>query len=253
MRAPVSILVPCFNNEDVIGHRLQELRWGDELVVCDSFSSDATVEIASGIADRVLQHEYVNSANQKNWALPQLRHDWVFVVDTDEVVSIQLRREVEAALSLPNNSVGFRIPRANIIFGRRMRHGLEWPDYQIRLFKKDSGRYVDRWVHASVTLDGPSGTLTSPLLHYPHQNLDSVRRTLLGRYTEWEARQRNEDGVRFSWAAAFARPLAAFFRRYVLLAGYRDGWQGAFIAVTWSVYVWLSYLKLRRLQRFSQP
>ncbi|HKC75541.1 MAG TPA: glycosyltransferase family 2 protein, partial [Chloroflexota bacterium] len=98
-RVPVSVLIPCYNSADVIGDCLESVSWADEIFVCDSFSTDATLEIARRYTDRIVQHAYVTSATQKNWAIPQLRHAWVLIVDTDERVSPALRREIEAALS----------------------------------------------------------------------------------------------------------------------------------------------------------
>lgn len=248
-RAPLSVLIPCFNNEDIIEECLQSVRWADEVVVCDSFSTDATCDIARRYADRLLQHEYRNSATQKNWALPQLSHDWVLIVDTDERVSESLRAEIERLLTSDASYTGYRIPRANYLFGRWLQYGDSWPDFQIRLFRRDRGRYQDREVHAHVLLDGPCGSLVSPLLHYPHRSLAGLRRVILQRYTTWEALEKNKRGVKFRWTQLIVRPLGAFVYRYGLRGGFRDGWQGLLMAGVWTMYVFISYLKLRRLQQ----
>lgn len=248
-RLPLSVLVPCRNNADIIEECLRSVRWAEEVLVCDSFSTDETCTIASRYADRVVQHDYRNSASQKNWAIPQAAHQWVLIVDTDERVTDALRQEIESVLEAPGEVVGFRIPRANHVFGRWLRHGDNWPDYQIRLFHRDRGRYEDREVHAHVLLDGPCGTLRSPLLHYPHRSLGTMRRVLLQRYTTWEAQEKNKRGVRFHWHQLLVRPLGNFVHRYVLRQGYRDGWQGLLMAGIWSVYVFITYFKLRALQQ----
>src|ERR687888_2625446 len=97
-RVPVSVLIPCYNSADVIGDCLESVSWADEIFVCDSFSTHATLEIARRYTNRIVQHAYVASATQKNWALPQLRHEWVLIVDTDERVSPALRRGIEAGV-----------------------------------------------------------------------------------------------------------------------------------------------------------
>lgn len=248
-RQPISVLVPCFNNEDSIEECLRRVRWADEVVVCDSFSTDRTCEVAARHADRVIQHEYRNSAAQKNWAIPLLTHPWVLIVDTDERVSPALRDEIDAVLRHPSDAAGYRIPRANHVFGRWLRHGNEWPDYQIRLFRRDRGRYEPREVHAHVLLEGPVGTLSEPLIHYPHRSFGSMRRVLLQRYTTWEASERYSRGIRFRWHQLIVRPPGAFLYRYVVRQGYRDGWQGFFMAAVWAAYVFVTYLKVRRLER----
>jgi glycosyltransferase involved in cell wall biosynthesis len=247
----LSVLTPCYNNEDIIEDCLRSVRWANEVVVCDSVSTDRTCEIARQYADRVIQHEYRNSAAQKNWAIPQVTHDWILIVDTDERVTPELRAEIERVLESPGERVGFRIPRANYLFGRWLRHGHNWPDYQLRLFRRDLGRYQDREVHAHVLLGGACGTLVNPLAHYPHRSLANLRRVILERYTTWEALERHKQGVRFRWYQLLVRPPGAFVYRYVLGRGYRDGWQGFLMAVVWSMYVFITYLKLRALQARS--
>lgn len=248
-RKPLSVLIPCFNNADIIEDCLESVRWADQLVVCDSFSTDQTIEIARRYADEVWQHEYRNSASQKNWAIPQLAHTWILIVDTDERVTPELRAEIEDVLCGPIAHAGFRIPRRNVLFGRWLRHGGNWPDYQIRLFHRDLGRYQDREVHAHVLLDGSCGTLHSPLLHFPHRSVANLRRVILERYTTWEAMERYKRGVRFRWDRLLIRPVGAFVYRYVVQQGFRDGWQGLFMAGVWGCYVFNTYLKIRRLER----
>jgi glycosyltransferase involved in cell wall biosynthesis len=248
-RALLSALVPCFNNEGIIEDCLRSITWADEIVVCDSFSSDRTLEIAGRYAHRVIQHEYGNSASQKNWAIPQVTHPWVLIVDTDERVTSELRGEILHLLETGTNCAGFRIPRANHLFGRWLRHGENWPDYQIRLFKRDSGRYEEREVHAHVVLNGSCGTLEHPLVHFPHRSLTNLRRVILQRYTTWEAMEKRRRGVRFHWYQLLVRPLGVFTQRYIVKRGYRDGWQGLLMATVWTCYVFITYHKLHRLEQ----
>lgn len=246
---PISALVPCWNNEDIIEDCLRSVRWADEIVVCDSFSTDNTLSIAGRYADRLIQRKYRNSATQKNWAIPQLTHEWVLIVDTDERVTPELRAEIESIIQNPGECAGFRVPRANHLFGRWLRYGDNWPDYQIRLFRRDHGRYQDREVHAHVLLDGAAGTLEHPLLHYPHRSLRNLRRVILQRYTTWEAEEKYKMGVRFHWRQIVVRPVGSFVYRYIVRRGYRDSWQGLLMAGVWSCYVFITYLKLRALQK----
>jgi hypothetical protein len=104
-------------------------------------------------------------------------------------------------------------------------------------------------VHADVHLDGPVGTLTSPFLHFPHRSFASIRKTLLGRYSGWEARQKQLEGTRFRWSQLAVRPVGALVTRVILKSGWKDGWRGLLMGSVWSVYVWKSYWKLRLLER----
>ena len=251
-RVPVSVLIPCYNSADVIGDCLESVFWADEIFVCDSFSTDATLEIARRYTNRIIQHAYVTSARQKNWAIPQLRHEWVLVVDTDERVSPALRREIEAALSVDCSYDGFRIPRLNHVFGRPIRRGGHYPDYQLRLFRRDRGRYQDRQVHAHLQLQGRCGVLSAPLLHFGQRSVEQVTRTYLLRYTAWEAAQKDRDGVRFRPHHLIVRPLGAFVVRYLGQGGFRDGTAGLFMALLVGAYVFLTYARLWQLQSSRQ-
>jgi len=245
---PVSALIPCHNSADVIGPCLESVAWADEIFICDSFSTDATLEICRRYTDRIVQHEYVNSAAQKNWAIPQARHEWVLIVDTDERVSPTLRREIERALRPDTPYAGFKIPRLNHVFGRPIRHGGNYPDYQLRLFRRDRGRYQERRVHAHLALQGACGVLSAPLLHFGQRDVEQITRVLLLRYAAWEAAQKNADGVRFHPHSLVVRPLGAFVVRYVFMRGFLDGTAGLFWALTISAYVFLTYAHLWRLQ-----
>ena len=127
----LTVIVPCCNNEAIIRDCLESVKWADEILICDSFSTDKTLDIAREYSDRIIQHEYINSATQKNWAIPQAGNEWVFIVDTDERITDELRDEVVSVLKNQGESEGFNIPRANYSFGRRLRYGGYWPDYQL--------------------------------------------------------------------------------------------------------------------------
>ena len=99
MREPLTVLVPAENEAVNLKECLESVRWAEEVVVVDSGSTDGSLEIARAIADRVLQHEYVNSAAQKNWALPRLAHRWVLIVDADERVTPELEEEIRELLA----------------------------------------------------------------------------------------------------------------------------------------------------------
>src|SRR6266478_5796498 len=101
MSTKISVLLPTFNNADIIRPTLESIRWVDEILVVDSFSNDSTVGICREYGARVIQHEYVQSAKQKNWAIPQCAHEWVLQIDSDEVLEAGLREEIEAALENP--------------------------------------------------------------------------------------------------------------------------------------------------------
>src|SRR5262245_40337448 len=122
MTEKLTALVPTFNEEAVIRDCLESLRWADEVFVVDSFSQDRTVEIERQYGSRVVQHAYVNSAAQKNWAIPQSGYLWVLLVDADERVTPELREEIREILEKGPRHSGYWIRRANHFLGKRMKH-----------------------------------------------------------------------------------------------------------------------------------
>ncbi|MRR14508.1 glycosyltransferase family 2 protein [archaeon] len=139
-RRALSVLIPCFNEEKNIEECLKSVSWADEIFVVDSFSTDGTLDIARKYTDRIVQHEYINSAAQKNWAIPQALHDWILIVDCDERVTPGLKNEIISILSMENPLDGYWIRRKNFFLGREIEHSGWGRDSVLRLFRRDLGR-----------------------------------------------------------------------------------------------------------------
>jgi glycosyltransferase involved in cell wall biosynthesis len=216
--------------------------------VVDSFSTDRTLEICKEYGCRILQHEYVNSASQKNWAAPQCAHEWVFQIDSDEIAGPGLWKEMGEAISRSNDHThAFRIPRRNHFLGRWMRYGGFYPDRQVRLFRRDAGAWQNREVHAHLQVPGEIGTLQSYLIHHDAPTV-SRRMVNLDRYTRYEADELRKNGKRFHWHDLVLRPFAAFGYRYLWQQGFRDGWRGFVHCAYMGIYVFLSRAKLWELE-----
>jgi hypothetical protein len=196
----------------------------------------------------VIQHEYINSAKQKNWAAPQCQHEWVLQIDTDEVVSAELRQEIEAALAaVPSDVDAFRIPRRHEMLGRWVRYGGVYPDYEMRLFRRDRGRWREREVHAHLEVPGRTGTLRNPILHFGMPHISKPLRNL-DRYTRYEADELRKNGKRFRIVDLILKPPLLFAYRYIWLQGFRDGTRGLILAAYLAAYAFLSYAKLWELE-----
>ncbi len=245
MREKLTALVPSFNEEGNIEDCLKGLTWADEILVVDSYSTDRTLEIARHYTDRILQHEYINSATQKNWAIPLATYPWVLVVDCDERVRPELRQEIESALADPQGCDGFIIPRRNIFLGCSMRYCGWGPrdDTNVRLFRRDKGRYEDKEVHADVVVNGGRvEKLRSPLEHISYRSISHYIEKMQ-RYTDWAAGDVVNKKKPVGAGKIILRPLATFFRMYVLKLGFLDGFHGLVLCGLSSYYVMLKYVK----------
>jgi len=221
----LSALVTTKNEERVIRACLESIRWADEVVVVDSGSTDGTLEIARSIADQVLEHEYESPAAQKNWALPKLRHSWVLILDADERVTPDLRREIESVLADPSRSDGYWIGRENYFYGKPIRSAGWQRDRVLRLFDRSKGAYRPVLVHEEVELHGRVDRLRARLLHEPYRDLDQYFEKW-SRYSRWSAEELRRRGVRASWLRLLLRPWLRFGRMYLLEGGFREGRRG---------------------------
>ena len=250
-RLPISVLLPTYNSAAIVRDTLESIKWADEILVVDSYSTDETLDICSEYGARIIQREYVNSATQKNWAAPQCRNEWILQIDTDEVLETELREEIEDAVSQADpNDHAFRIPRKNHVLGRWMRYAGIYPDYQTRLFRRDFGRWMDREVHAHVLVPGRIGTLQHHIMHDGMPNISKQLRNL-DRYTRYEADEMYKVGTHFHWYRLIFHPWQVFFYRYLWNRGFSDGWRGFIVCSYLAIYDFLSQAKLWELEELG--
>ena len=248
MGVGVSAIVLTKNEAHNIVDCLATLAWADERIVLDSLSDDDTVALAEAAGASVYQRPFRDYADQRNAALELARHRWVFFVDADERCTPVLAAEIRQVTS-ERDEVGWWVPRYNFIFGHRMRATGWYPDYQLRLFRRDRGRYdPQRPVHELVILDGPVGHLVNPLIHYNYRTLAEFH-ARQQRYTDYDARALWAAGQRARPHHFVLQPLREFHRRFFTWQGYRDGRYGLLLSGLMAYYEYVKYRKLWVLQR----
>jgi glycosyltransferase involved in cell wall biosynthesis len=253
VQTKLSVLVPTYNCQAHLRECLESVKWADEILIVDSFSTDATLTIAREYAHRIVQHEYINSAKQKNWAIPQATYDWILLIDSDELLEPALQQEIQALLAdFPPNHDGFRIPRKNLVFGKWIKSCRMYPDYQTRLFRKAVATYQDKEVHAHIQAPGRIGTLTHAFIHH---DFEDVAETVVkwGRYTRYEGDQMVKVGRSARWYGMVLLPLTTFFYYYLWTGGIREGRRGFYLSVMWSYYVFLKHARLWQLEWNRSP
>ena len=242
----VSVIVIALNQEDNIVPCLETVLWADDIVVVDSGSRDRTLELAGNFTDRVFTINWPGFGAAKNYALDQARGEWVFSLDTDERVSEALREEILGAVRTEGKFAGYRVPRKNYFGGRWIRRLGWYPDYTLRLFRRDKGRFKERAVHEEVLVDGPVGLLQSPLDHYSYDSVsDYLARQ--DRYARLAAQEMVREGRRPRAGELFWRPCGHFFKLYFLRLGVLEGRLGYTLALLSSLYNFLKYYYLREL------
>lgn len=242
----LSVIIITKNEAAHIGGCLESVAWADEIIVLDSGSTDDTVAICRRYTDKVYPTDWPGFGIQKQRALEKAQGDWVLSIDADEVVTVELRQEIEQAIKADRFN-GWEIPRLSAYCGRQMRHGGWWPDYVLRLFRRDAGRFTDTVVHERIIVQGETGRLKSPLLHDAFVNLDEVLHKV-NSYSSLGAQRLYQNGVRASLGKAVFKAFWTFFRTYCVKASILDGRQGFMLAVSNAEGAYYKYLKLLELQ-----
>ena len=244
----VSVTILTLNEAAHIGAAIDSVAWADEILVVDSGSTDATTDIARAKGATVIHRDWPGWVDQKNFAAERARHDWIFSLDADERVPAPLAGEIRELLSSDPPMRGYRVPRVTFHLGKWIRTTDFYPDYQTRLYDRRYARWMGKYVHESVSVDGPVGRFRHDLEHYSFRDLrDHMDR--VNHYTTLAARQMHEGGRRAGLFDLAVHPPAAFLRNYLLRLGILDGTAGFIISVINAYSVFLKFAKLWELRK----
>ena len=248
----ITATIITFNEADHIRAACESVAWANEILVVDSESTDATREIARECGARVITRPWPGFAAQKQFAVDQATHDWIFSLDADERVSDELRRAIEDLLYTNESQLadGYSIARRSFYMGRWIRGGGWYPDRQLRLYRKSRGRWLGEYIHESVKMDNGSRIekLQGDILHYTVRDAAHHHRMIGERYAPLAARQMFERGRRTTPLRIATAGPAAFIRSYILKGGFRDGLAGLSIASFAAHHAFLKNIMLWEMQ-----
>ncbi|MEC7500280.1 MAG: methyltransferase domain-containing protein [Planctomycetota bacterium] len=252
MRQKLTVLIPCKDEVNQIASCIASLgNVADEILVADSGSTDGTLEYIEHAARaepsmRIIQREYIDPSNFKNWAIPHASHPWILALDADERLTENLREEIKQTLSTEPIFDAYQIPRKNIFLGKMVRFSGWQNDAPFRLFHRDRCRYDQRRIHEHLLVArGKTATMKASIQHDAGDSLEEIFAKSI-RYGSSGADDLKEAGKDSQAIAFIVRPLFRFFRHYLWKQGFRDGSvglllsclaaQGAFIkyALLWS-------------------
>ena len=218
-----------------------------EVIVCDSGSTDNTVEVAEKLGAKVIQHDFIGFADQKNYALDACTGKWALSLDADEVLTKELAEEISA---IPDDTEfnGFNIHRVNYFLGGRMNHSGLNNEYILRLIRIGSGRYREVLVHEGLEIEGKIARLKNEMLHYSYADLENYFNKF-NKYTSLAARDLMAKGKKFSLLGTLFRLPFEFMKRYILKLGFLDGIRGFIWASCSTFYVFVKYIKLWSLMK----
>jgi glycosyltransferase involved in cell wall biosynthesis len=231
---PLSIVILTFNSDKYLEEVLQSASFADETLILDGGSTDATLSLAEKANVTVYkQKEWLGFGKQKQKAVDLAKNDWVFVLDSDEVISGDLQKEILSALTA-QDADGYTVPRLNHFFGKPIRHGGLYPDATIRLFNRKKGDFTPAEVHEKVIIKGRVGQLHTPMKHYAYDSIEEFI-DKQNRYSTL--------GAKPNRLKALFNPIWTFLKMYGIKQGFRDGWHGYLIARLYSQYTFWKYIK----------
>ncbi|MCH2226749.1 MAG: glycosyltransferase family 2 protein [Candidatus Caenarcaniphilales bacterium] len=244
----LSIFIICKDEAHIIGKTLEQAcKLAKEVIVVDSGSTDDTFSIATKYANKVYLQEWQGYAAQKNYALSLCRNKWVLSLDADEIMTDELIEEIREFFKSGQyyKYLAFRLPRRLYIGSKFVKWGGFYPDYQLRLFLKDLGRFQELPVHESVEiLDESTGNYISkskkliydfknPLDHYSYATVGQLEST----YMNYAAL--NKKKLSKNWA--MLKAAYTFVYKFLIRAGLFDGKLGLQLAIIYAKYTFRKY------------
>lgn len=247
-------IIAC-NEERDLPRCLGSVAFADEIVVIvDARSQDATEKLAREAGALVRVHPYEGNIEQKNLALECASGEWILALDADEAISDELADEIRAFLLAPGSAVGMEINRVTWHLGRWIRHGEFFPDWQLRLFRREVGRWEGTNPHGRVQLAGGAtpGRFAGEAYHWSYRDLaDQVDR--IQDFSSIQALANRNRARGHALRDMILRPPTRFLRAYLLKQGWRDGVPGFVIAAATAFHVFLKYAKQWELERVGTP
>jgi glycosyltransferase involved in cell wall biosynthesis len=249
-KLPISLTMIAKNQAHNLPRSLGSVTsWVSEIILVINDCTDETESVAKRYGARVEQRPWSCRRDQKNIALDLASYPWVLGLDADEVVSDALRQDIHDFFREDHlQYAGAYFPRKTWFIDRWITHGDFYPDYSLRLFRKDCGRWGGSREHDKVIVEGKVKKLKGELLHYSFPTIDFTI-TKLPEYASSFAKEALEKGRGWSWLDVLFRPPWRFFRSYILKLGFLDGFPGFYVAYMAAFSNFFRYSKLFELSK----
>lgn len=250
----ISAVINTLNEEKGIGRAIKSVLWADEVLVCDMYSDDKTVEIAKKLGARVIYHKRTNYVEPaRNFAISKAEGEWILILDADEEVPESLKIRLNQIATRMKQINYVRIPRENVIFNKRMKASMWWPDLNVRFFRKGEVRWSNK-IHRPPEFIGEGLDLEVDeklaIVHYNYQSISQfVER--MNRYTTIEAKELIDQNYQFHWGNLIQKPLSEFLSRFFANRGFEDGLHGLALSLLQAFSQLVVYLKVWEMGGFK--
>lgn len=254
----LSVVISAYNEEKKLKACLESVKWADEIIFVDNSSTDQTPQIAKQYTKKIYtqKNDPLSIDLQKNLGIEKATSDWILILDADERVTPELKEEIKNIINLSPNTYpltpisAYWIPRKNIIFGKWIKHTGWYPDPQLRLFRKGTGKFQQKHVHEPLHIEGKTAHLKENLLH---ENYDTVTQ-FIQKHTNYaanEAEEKINQGYQFNWRDAIRFPLQEFLSRYFAREGYKDGFHGLMLSFLMACYHFMIFTYIWEKNKFK--
>lgn len=246
----ISVVIHTYNAEEFLERVLKSVIGFDEIVICDMYSTDKTIEIAEKYNCNIIYHENVGFADPaRSYSISQAQHEWVLMVDADELVTEELKNYLYNFIQNPTDVAGLRIPRKNYQMGRFM-HSY-YPDYILRFFKREGTIWPPN-VHSQPQIQGRIANVPKKLkeLAFIHLANESISTTIkkMNVYTDFEIKREKRINKKYTILNLIFEPFLRFLRFYVFKGGFRDGIPGFIWACEYAYYKFVTIAKLLEMR-----
>jgi len=243
----ITAIIPTLNEEIHIADAIKCVSFADEIIVIDSFSTDKTLEIAEKYNVKIIKREFDDFSLQKNFAIQQAKHPWIYILDADERVTSEVKKEILEAVKNPKDCIGFYVRRTFYFANQKLNYGGCQRDKVIRLFLKEYCKYVGV-VHEKIVANGKLGFFKNKIDHFSYRNYDHYI-SKLNHYGALRGKQYFEEGKKVSVFHILIKPLVRFVIHYFIRLGFLDGFTGLFFAKIQAYSVFVRYVKLWLLNK----
>jgi glycosyltransferase involved in cell wall biosynthesis len=254
MRQKISVAIITLNNEKIIERCLDAVKWVDEIVVLDGYSTDRTIELCRKYTDKIYQKEFENFSIERDYVLKRTSNSWILSLDADMVCTKEFCDEVRNKLVDPKKD-SYRHRVLTVFLGREIRH-CSWYDYRfVRLFNKEKGHYNhERVIHDPIIMDNPgkTGKMKFPIMHYPEEDFITYFGKIK-RYSFLTAHEYHRRNLRITPGNAayywLIKPWLIFFYKYIFKLGFLDGIPGIIVCFNSMISYYVAYASLWDMQR----
>ncbi|PBJ12417.1 glycosyltransferase family 2 protein [Flavobacterium sp. ACN6] len=244
----LSVLIITLNEERYIKSLLEDVDFADEIIVVDSFSSDATAEIVKSFTNVLfIENQFKDYTSQRNFALDQAKNEWILFIDADEKLTPQLKEEIISTIN-NKNSVSAYLMYRTFMFKNSKLHFSGWQTDKIfRLFKKADCSYTeDRMVHEKLIVNGEIGVLKNKLIHFSYTSYEDYK-LKMKKYGILKASEKKIKGQKPSDFLMVFHPIYTFLYQYLIRLGFLDGIKGIIICYLNAYSIYIRYKELKRI------